>query len=214
MSPSAKASGSYLDKVDAYIGKSAEFAQPILWHLRELMHKAVPDIEETIKWSMPFFMYKGLILGNMAAFKQHVSIGFWGEELAAKLKAEGTSSGEAMGSLGRITSLKDLPSDKVLAGYIKLAAKVIDDGSRTKNFSRTPRKAAKPDLVIPEELSVALKKNKAAQKTFDNFAPSCRKEYVDWVADAKREETRNKRVAQAIEWMAEGKRRHWKYENC
>lgn len=213
MSPAARTGDSYSTFVDAYIAKAAPFAQPILWHVRELVHKAVPGAGETMKWSMPFFMYKGIILGNMAAFKQHASFGLWGEAITAKMRADGVASGEAMGSLGKLTTLKDLPNDKQLRAYLKEAAAAIDAGTRTKSYSRPPR-AAKPELEVPAELTAALKKNKAAQKTFESFAPSCRREYVEWVAESKREETRAKRIAQAVEWMAEGKRRHWKYENC
>jgi len=213
MSPAAKSAESYSTLVDAYIAKAAPFAQPILWHVREVVHKAVPGAEEAMKWSMPFFMYKGIILANMAAFKQHASFGLWGEQIAAKMRADGVASGEAMGSLGKLTTVKDLPNDKVLRGYLKEAAAAIDTGTRTKSYSRPP-KAAKPELEVPAELAAALKKNKAAQKTFDGFAPSCRREYVEWVAESKREETRTKRIAQAVEWMAEGKKRNWKYENC
>lgn len=217
MSP-AKSPGHYLDKIDAYIGKSAEFAQPILWHVRELMHKGIPELEEAVKWSMPFFTYKGIIIGNMAAFKAHCAIGIWGQELVAQMKQDGKIpqiSGGAMGNFGRITSLKDLPADKVFLGYLKEAKKQIDEGTRTQSMARPPKsKVARPEAPVPEALAAALKKNKAAQKTFDAFPPSCRKEYIEWIADAKRDATRDSRVTQAIAWMAEGKRRNWKYENC
>lgn len=197
-------------RVDAYINKSAAFAQPILEHLREVVHKAVPDIEESIKWSMPFFTYKGQMFGNIAGFKQHCSFGLFGDAMKAWFKEQGIDS-EGMGSLGKITSVKDLPANKVLIGYCKQAAKFIDDG--TKTMTR-PKKAARPAPETPAELAAALKKNKAAQKVWSDFSPSCQREYVDWITEAKREETKQKRVAQAVEQIAEGKQRNWKYQNC
>jgi hypothetical protein len=213
MSPAPKSKDTRSTLVDAYIARSAPFAQPILWHLRELVHKAVPGAEETMKWSMPFFMYNEIILGNIAAFKQHCSFGIWGDEITAKMRADGVVSGDGMGSIGKITTRKDLPADKQIIAYLKQAAASIDAGTRTKNYSRPPR-AAKPKLAVPSDLTAALKKNKPAQKTFDAFAPSHRREYIEWIVDAKREETRARRIGEAIEWMSEGKRRNWKYENC
>ena len=198
-------------RVDAYIAKRQPFAQPILKHLRALVHRAVPEVEEAIKWQMPFFLKDGVFLANMAAFKAHCVFGLWGEEVTAKLKADGWHSKEAMGKLGKITSLADLPSDDALLSYLRAGAEVIASGTRTKSFSR-PKPAPKPEAAVPAELAAALKKNKAAQKAFDAFSPSHRREYIEWIAEAKREETRAKRVGQAIEWIAEGKSRNWKYE--
>lgn len=202
---------SFDPRVDAYINKSASFAQPILTHLRELVHKGVPQIEESIKWSMPFFTYKGQMFGNIAAFKQHCSFGLFGKDMKAVLEKDGRAGEGALGSLGKITSAKDLPPDKVLLGYIKQAAAFIDDGSKTMT---RPKKAAKPAPETPLELAAALKKNKAAQKVWAGFSPSCQREYVDWITEAKRAETKEKRITQAIEWIAEGKQRNWKYQNC
>jgi len=214
MSAASKAMNSYSPAVDAYITKSGAFAQPILWHLRELVHKAVPGVEETIKWSMPFFMYHGIILGNMSAFKAHCSLGLWGQEIAVQARKDGATSGGAMGNFGRLESLKDLPDDKKLIAYLKQAAKAIDDGTRTKSIERPAQRVAKPELEVPTELVAALKKNKAAQKAFDGFAPSHRREYIEWITGAKRDETRAKRVTQTVDWLVEGKRRNWQYENC
>jgi uncharacterized protein YdeI (YjbR/CyaY-like superfamily) len=197
-------------KVDAYIAKSQPFAQPILSHIRELVHKACPEVEETIKWSMPFFQVRGVILGHMAAFKQHCAIGLWGPEMNAILNAAGLHSEDGMGSLGKITSLKDLPADKQMLGYYRHAAELIVTGQRTKSLVR-PKK---PAPEIPAELTAALKKNKAAAKVFAAFSPSCQREYSDWITEAKRPETREKRITQAVEWIAEGKQRNWKYQNC
>ena len=200
-------------KVDAYIAKAQPFAQPILSHIRELVHKACPEVEEAIKWSMPFFMIRGVILGHMAAFKQHCALGLWGPEMNAILNAAGLHSENGMGSLGKITSLKDLPPDKQLLGYYRHAAGLILNGERTKSLERT-KKSVKPPAEIPAELTAALKKNKAAAKVFTAFSPSCQREYADWITEAKRPETRDKRITQAVEWIAEGKQRNWKYQNC
>lgn len=206
-----KAAQSFDPRVDAYINKSAAFAQPILTHLRELVHKSVPDIEESIKWSMPFFTYKGQMFGNIAAFKAHCSFGLFGGAMKAYLEEQGIAKNGNMGAMGKITTLKDLPSNKVLVGYLKQAATLIDDGAKTMT---RPKKAAKPAPEIPAELAAALKKNKAATKVWNDFAPGSQCEYAEWITDAKRAETKEKRIAQAIEWIAEGKQRNWKYQNC
>lgn len=194
-------------RIDEYIEKSAEFAQPILIHLRKLVHKACPDIEEKIKWSMPSFEYKGLLCG-FAAFKKHCTFGFWKESLLKSnvLPKEKT----AMGSLGRITSLKDLPSDKEIIGLIHQAVELNEKGIKM------PKKPAtvKKELVIPEILTKALKKNKKASENFENFSYSKKKDYAEWISDAKTDATREKRLATAIEWISEGKGRNWKYEKC
>jgi hypothetical protein len=197
-------------KIDAYIAKSAPFAQPILEHLRELTHAAAPGVAEEIKWSMPFFTLNGVILGNMAAFKAHCSFGLWGAEVARTLRDDGVAGGGNMGSFGKITSLKDLPPKSKLLAYIHLAAQKIASGDRTSSYKR-PR-VAKPEAEVPAALTSALKKNKTAAANFATMSPSCRREYCTWIADAKREETQLKRVTTAIEWIAEGKSRNWKYE--
>lgn len=198
-------------KVDAYIAKAAPFAQPVLEHLRELVHTACPDVEEAIKWSMPFFVYKGQILGNMAAFKAHCSFGLWGGDVTAMMRKDGVLSDEGMGKLGKVASVKELPKKKDMMGYVHEVMAFIEDGGKT--MQRKP-KAAKPEAEVPDELAAALKKNKAAGKVFAEFSPGCRREYVEWIAEAKRAETKEKRVAQAVEWIAEGKQRNWKYQNC
>jgi uncharacterized protein YdeI (YjbR/CyaY-like superfamily) len=203
-------------RVDMYIAKSKPFAQPVLEHLRELIHKSCPRVEETIKWSMPFFEYGGVILGNMAAFKEHCSFGFWGKEIGAVLTEAGIVQRGGMGTLGRITSIKDLPSDKQMLSLIRQAAGFIDRGEYTSPMAARGKvvKPPKPATETPEELTAALKKNKKASAVFAAFSPSCKREYTDWIADAKRPETREKRVATAVEWIAEGKQRNWKYQNC
>ena len=193
-------------RIDIYIAKQADFARPILEHLREAVHSACPDCEETLKWSMPHFLYKGENLAGMAAFKQHATFGFWRGSLVVDTGAERASG---MGQFGKLTSIDDLPPRAELEALVKKAIKLTDDGVKP------PRaKKEKPPLTVPDELRSALDKNEKAAATFITFPPSCQREYVDWVTEAKREETRAKRVAQAVEWMAEGKKRNWKYENC
>ena len=203
-------------KVDAYIEKAQPFAQAILDHLRKLMHKANPDVEEAIKWGRPFFLYRGTILGHMAAFKQHCSFGFWGEEIGATLRDAKVVQDGGMGSLGKITSVKDLPSEKEMLGWIRQSSALIDSGEHTSIMAARNKvvKAPKAAPKTPSEFAAALKKNKKASAVFEAFSPSCKREYVEWIAEAKREETRDKRIAQAVEWIAEGKQRNWKYQNC
>ena len=194
-------------RIDAYIERAAPFAQPILARVREWVHEACPQVEETIKWGMPTFEYAGGILCGMAAFKQHASFGFWKHALVL---GEGEPR-DGMGSYGKMASLQDLPPKKTLVAHIRKAMKLNEDGVKT---STTRTTAPKPPPEAPADLAAALKKNKAAKTSFDAFPPGAKREYIEWIVEAKREETRAKRLAQAIEWMAEGKRRNWKYESC
>jgi uncharacterized protein YdeI (YjbR/CyaY-like superfamily) len=200
-------------RVDAYIAKSADFAKPILTHLRKLIHDNCPSVEETMKWSFPHFTYKAKadrsprILCSMASFKQHCAFGFWYAAVSDSASRE-AQSGPAMGQYGRITSLADLPKDKVLVQEIKDAIKVHDGGVKPR---ASVRPAEKKELEIPDYLTAALKKNKKALATFEQFNYSNKKEYVEWITDAKSDETRKKRLETAIEWMSEGKSRNWKY---
>lgn len=195
-------------RIDAYIANSAPFAKPILSHLRSLVHKACPEVEETMKWSFPHFDYKGEMMCSMAAFKEHCAFNFWKASLMKDpVLIENARAETAMGHLGRITSLKSLPADKKMTAYIKEAVKLNAD--KVKIVKAKP--AEKAELVIPVDLAASLKKNKKAQTTFEQFSYSNKKEYVTWITEAKTEDTRNKRLTQAIEWMAEGKIRHWKY---
>lgn len=196
-------------RIDAYIARSADFAQPILRYLREVVHEGCPEVEETIKWSFPNFMYEGILCG-MAAFKQHCAFGFWKGSLI--LDGAANKSADAMGQFGRITSIKDLPAKSVLIGYIKKARQLHDDGVKTPKKPR-PR-GEKKELVVPDYFLKAVKKNKKAQATFDSFSYSHRKEYVEWVTEAKTEETRNRRLQTTVEWLEQGKSRNWKYERC
>jgi len=200
--------GKHDPRVDAYIAKSADFARPIIEHLRAVIHAGCPEAEEAIKWGMPSFLYHERILCGIAAFKQHCAFGFWG---GRGLVGNEDKREDAMGQFGRITSLKDLPPKKALIGYVKQAMKLSDERIAA---PPTPRKPPKPAPATPNDLSAALKKNSKAAATFTAFSPSCKREYVEWISEAKREETRAKRIAQAVEWMAEGKQRNWKYQQC
>ena len=195
-------------RIDTYIENSAEFAQPILAHIRSMVHQHCPDVSETVKWSMPHFDYKGSIFCHFAAFKKHCALGFWyGELLQVDSKLE-----KAMGQFGRITSLEDLPNDAAFVQLLNEAMKLHDAG--VKLPSRSKDKSEKKELEVPLDFLGELQKNSAALATFDAFSYSQKKEYVDWYTEAKTDATRTKRLHQAIEWMAEGKRRNWKYEKC
>ena len=198
-------------RIDAYIDESADFAKPVLKHIRKLVHAACRDVEETLKWSMPFFMHKG-ILCNMAAFKQHCTFGFWkGALIFGKNKDAGNNQDEAMGQFGRISAISDLPKDKVLIGYIKEAVRLNQTGAR---LPPKPKLKKRKELIVPPVLMAALRENRSAQTAFQKFSYSHKKEYVEWITEAKGEETRKKRLLTAIEWMAKGKSRHWKYVKC
>ena len=194
-------------RVDAYIAKSAEFAQPILKELRETIHEACPSVEETMKWSMPFFLYKGMLC-HFASFKQHCAFGFWkGRDVVGEDASE-----DAMGHFGRISSLKDLPSRKTTIGYVKKAMAQADARETAPPKPKAKAKPVNRELVVPEYFAEAVAKNKKALATFDGFPYSHKKEYIQWVTEAKTDETRDRRLATTVEWLAEGKSRNWKYE--
>lgn len=195
-------------RVDAYIEAAVPFARPILRHVRKLVHQACPEAQETMKWSMPHFDYHGIMVG-MAAFKEHCSVGFWKGELVLDKRA-GSDGG--MGHFGKIKSLKDLPSDKEFLEYVRKAAALNKQGIK-KPADLKPR-SARRELTIPEYFQVALRKNKKASTTFEGFSYTNKKDYVDWLAEAKRDETRSQRLQTTISWLAEGKVRNWKYLNC
>jgi uncharacterized protein YdeI (YjbR/CyaY-like superfamily) len=194
-------------RVDAYIEKSADFAKPVLSHLRKLIHKACPDIVETIKWSMPAFEHHGMLC-NFAAFKQHCAFGFWKQSLMESDAFPANKT--AMGTFGRLTSVKDLPNDKVMIGLIRQAMELNEKGVKVRKKPAAP----KTELIVPTDLTKALSKNKSAKSAFEKFSYSHRKEYIQWIEEAKTEATRNKRLATTVEWLSEGKSRNWKYENC
>jgi uncharacterized protein YdeI (YjbR/CyaY-like superfamily) len=195
----------YDPKFDAYIAKARPFARPILTHLRKIVHAAVPEVEENWKWSNPAFDYKGIFC-SMAAFKEHCIFGFWKHQLLIDrgvIKPEDT----VLGHRGRITSVDDLPSDRELTRILRAAAELNDQGVKVAR----PKAAPKPPLKVPAYLKKALDGNKKAAATFASFSPSHKREYVEWVTEAKTEDTRNRRLTQAVEWMSQGKPRNWKY---
>ena len=192
-------------RVDDYIAKRQPFAQPILTHLRELVHEYAPGVEETLKWGMPHFVLNGQNLAGMAAFKEHATFGFWrDEEVTGAPRDTG-----AMGSMGRLASLADLPPDKRMADYIARAAALCADG-KPKRSAPKPKAA----LDLPDDLGAALKVNPAAQGHWDAFSPGKRRDYIEWVIEAKRKETRVKRIETIVAQVAEGKDRNWKYKGC
>ena len=193
-------------RFDTYIESKAEFAKPILNYVREVVHAACPDCEEAMKWSSPSFMYKGKILASMAAFKAHAAFGFW---QGGQVTDAGDKQMSAMGQYGRLTSLDDLPPRAELEALVKKAMTLIDEGVKT---VRT--KHEKAPFTVPQDMRAALDANPAAAAAFDGFPPSAQRDYVEWVTGAKRDETRVSRLVQSVEWLAEGKRRNWKYENC
>ena len=194
-------------RIDAYIAKSAEFARPILEHLRAVVHAACPDVEESLKWSAPHFGYKGAMMCSMAAFKQHCSFGFWLYEDVVGGKAE-----DGRGQFGKLTSIKDLPSKKELTAYVRKAMALNVAGVK----QQRPKAAPKPPLQLPEDFAALLaqKKHASARKTYDGFSPAAKREYVEWITEAKTDVTRQKRLAITLEWLAEGKQRNWKYMKC
>jgi uncharacterized protein YdeI (YjbR/CyaY-like superfamily) len=197
-------------RVDAYIAKSADFAKPILKQLRAMVHAAGPKIEEDIKWGAPAFIYHGLF-ACMAAFKKHCMFGFWNKEMQKSLKQLDAAK-SAAGQFGRLTTVADLPSKAEFARWVKLAMKLSASPVKAPMSAKTTKSKKRPPLKIPADFLTALGKNKKAHAAFTGFSYSHQKEYVEWITEAKREETRQKRMTQALEWLAEGKSRHWKYQ--
>lgn len=194
-------------RIDAYIARQAAFARPILEHIRALVHEACPGVEETIKWGFPNFVHEGALLCNMAAFQAHCSFGFW---KGALLRESGLKvSDEAMGQMGRLKTVRDLPAKAELRRLLKAAMKLNEEGVKV---ARPVKKRA--PIPVPADLEAALARNRKARETFEAFAPSHRREYLEWITEAKRAETRAKRLAQTIEWLAAGKQRNWKYAGC
>jgi len=196
-------------EVDAYIDQAAEFARPILRKIRALFHKACPQIEETIKWGFPHFEHRGIV-GSMAAFKRHMNFCFWKANLLSDPHKLFEGVGNTSMGAARITDVSELPSDKILIATIREAVALNEKGIKAPPAPKKPRKK----LTIPDYFLAALRKNKKAQATFEGMAYSHKKEYVEWITEAKQEVTRAKRMATALEWLAEGKPRNWKYLNC
>ena len=201
--------GQYNERVDAYIAKSADFAKPILIHIRELVHRAAPELTEIIKWGFPFFDYKGPVC-QMAAFKRHCAFGFWKEKMLndpkGYLKVDGEES--SAGSFGQIVSLSDLPPDDVIIDFIRQAIAINEKGIKTEKKQASPN----AELPMPDDFAKLLTGSLAAADNFEKFSPSKKREYLEWFAEAKSEATRQKRIDQALEWIAEGKSRNWKYQ--
>lgn len=191
-------------RVNGYIAKAAPFAKPILTHLRKVVHAGCPAVTETMKWRFPHFEHGG-ILCSMAAFKNHCAFGFWKSQL---LFGDADSRAEAMGQFGRITSIGDLPSEKILTDYVRKAARLNETGVKPVSRKRDVNKKA---ISVPADLQTALAKNSKARKTFENFTYTHKKEYVEWITGAKRPETRVRRLKAAVRWMAQGKPQNWKY---
>jgi uncharacterized protein YdeI (YjbR/CyaY-like superfamily) len=192
-------------RIDAYIAKAASFARPILEHVRKRVHAVAPEAEETLKWSMPSFTIDGKILLGMAAFKAHATVNFWrGEELGI------AAAKDAMGQLGKLSSLDDLPPDAELDALIRKGVEL----ARTAPAPRKPKHKPKPAPAMHPDFARALAGNPKAKAALDGFPPSAQRDYLEWIAEAKQEATRAKRIATAVEWLGEGKRRHWKYQNC
>lgn len=200
-----------MNKFNQYILNSKDFAQPILIYIQSVVHKACPDVEEQIKWSFPNFVYKGKILCSMASFKEHCAFGFW---LASEMQdpdsifKNSKDENSAMGQFGKLKSVKDLPSEKILIKYIKQAMRLIEEGA---SLPKKPSKEIKP-IEIPEIVKVAFKKELLAKKNFEKMSPSHQREYIEWIAEAKQESTKQRRVLQMMEWLKESKSRNWKYE--
>jgi len=188
-------------RVDAYIAKSREFARPILTRLRRLVHRGCPDVVETIKWGMPSFEHHGILCG-MAAFKEHCTFGFWNRALEASIP----DAGKAMGQFGRIRALSDLPKDALLVGYVREAARLNATGQKI-----GPQRRERAPLPVPKPLTDALKTKTGALAKFGELSPSQRRDYSEWISEAKTDATRARRVATSVEWISEGKPRMWKY---
>lgn len=194
------------ERVDAYIARQAEFARPILERCRDLVHETCPAAIETIKWGAPAFEHHGLLC-SMAAFKRHAAFGFWKHDLVIGSDAP---SRQAMGSFGRLTSVDQLPSKRAFSAWMKKAMKLNEDGVAAPREKSSKKKPVR----VPAELTAALSRNAKAAAMFEAFPPGCRREYSEWIAEAKKDETRARRVATTIQWLSEGKKRNWKYESC
>jgi hypothetical protein len=192
-------------RVDAYIARSPDFARPILVHIRALVHAACPAVIETIKWGIPYFEHRG-VLCSMASFRAHCAFGFWHPDMRAA--TEGAKAAQAMGQFGRIAKISDLPRDAAFKALVRKAMQLNESGVK-------PQRVAKADertpVVVPEDLAAALAQHGEARATFEGFSDTHKREYVDWISECKRDETRRKRLATAIEWMAEGKKKEWRY---
>lgn len=192
-------------RVDAYIAEAADFARPILTDVRALLHRTFPDIDETIKWSMPTFLYRGKNLASIAAFKSHAAVLVHGDG----------QQGDAMGQMGKLRSIEDLPPTELLVAQLQAAAaRIADQGTALKKKPAGARRTARPEQAVPDDLAKALADNPQACAFFGGLAPSHRREYIEWLTEARRAETRERRLLQALTLLSEGKKRYWKYDAC
>ena len=193
-------------RVDAYIAKAPDYAKPILTKIRAMVHEAAPDAEETLKWGHPTFVQNGILCG-MAAFKEYCAVNFW---KAVLIMGEHARQTDSAGVLGKITSVKDLPPKSDFIKYVKRAIELNESGEKVPRLPAKPKKA----LAMPDDFQRAIEKNAKARRAYEAFSPSHQREYIEWIVEAKRPETRAKRLARAVEWIAEGKPRNWKYRDC
>jgi uncharacterized protein YdeI (YjbR/CyaY-like superfamily) len=199
--------------VDEYIAKAAEFAQPVLTYLRGLVHQAVPDVVEEIKWSRPFFLVNGTIVCQMAAFKAHLGFGFWSPDMTAMLQADGVDGSDGSGAVGKIRSIDGLPPKADLLRYLKHAAERARAGDAASPIAARSRNSAKAPIPMPPEFEAALAESKTAHAMFEALPPSCRREYLEWISTAKRPETRDRRIAEAVSMIAAGRRFNDQYQS-
>ena len=193
-------------RIDAYIGKAEPFARPILEKARERVHAVLPGVEEAMKWSMPAYLVGGKLILITAAFKAHAALNFWrGQELESRHSSVG-----AMGQFGRIKSVDELPADAELDRLIREAAELAKSAPAPRKAKHAPKAPAQ----MHPEFAAELAKSPKARAALEGFPPSAQRDYFEWIAEAKQAATRQKRIATAVEWLAEGKRRHWKYQNC
>ncbi|KAF2080744.1 YdeI/OmpD-associated family protein [Flavobacterium sharifuzzamanii] len=197
----------YNKDVTAYIAKMADFAKPILNHLREVIFSACPEAEENIKWGTPHYSYKGDHLVMMGGFKQHCSFSLYKAELMKDAEIQASvKAGKKFGYMDKIKDLSELPSKEKLTAYIKEAMVFNENGTAK---PKPVKEKSTAEVVAPKEFVDALKKDTKATEIFESKSPSFRKNYIIWIADAKTDETRNKRISQSLEWIAEGKDRFW-----
>ena len=192
-------------RVTAYIDKQAGFAKPVLKYLRDVVHEGCPEIQETIKWGVPSFEHQGMLCG-MAAFKAHLQFGFWKHDIVV-----GKKPMDGMG-FGKFSSVEELPPRLKLVAYVKKAAKLNEQGVKAPwMIARSQKKTVKKPIPMPADFPAALGKSQKAKAVYEGFSPSHKREYLEWIVEAKQDETRQRRIAQAVEWISEGKARNWKY---
>lgn len=196
-------------EVDDYIARAAPFARPILLRLRKLVHQGCPEVEESIRWNHASFSYRGKLFAGAGAFKAHATFGFWHQDMEKLLANAGLKTADAAGLLGRLTSVDDLPDDRTMLRFIKAAVALQESGKPSR-----PKPKPKPEATVPPALADALRRHRRAAAQWEKFPPGARRDYIEWINEAKRDQTREQRVLTTLEWVSEGKRRNWKYEKC